>query len=306
MEFGAGLKPDEPIVPNMVRLAKLAEEAGFGYIGIFDDLLLVNHRRNDVYIVLTAIAMSTNQIKIGTWATDAFTRHPLTTAYSIASLDELSGGRAFLGFALGGPHAKALAPGGATLRKSEEALKIIREILSGEKVEINSWEYQLHEPMPHIPIYWGAQAEKSLRLGARIADGVILGGAIGWVDEPVLKGAVSQIEKGASDSGRSLKQLKIWMNINVSLSLDREKAIDGVKSYMETLFSYIRASPDKKKLWPREMFEKKSLSGTPEDCIRAIKVVERCGIDAIMMAITGDKKETLRHLKETVIPSFKE
>ncbi len=305
MEFGAGLKPEEPIVPNMLKLARLSEEAGFGYIGIFDDLLLVDHRRSDLYIVLAAIAMNTNKIKIGTWATNAFTRHPLTTAYSIASLDELSRGRAFLGFALGGPHAKALAPGGATLRKSEEALKIIREILSGEKVEINSWEYQLHEPMPHIPIYWGAQAEKSLRMGGRLANGVILGGPLGWVDEPVLKGAVSIVEKGARDSGRSLKDLKVWMNINVSLSLDREKAIDGVKSYMDTLFSYLRASPEKRRLWPREMFEKKSLSGTPEDCIRAIKVVERCGIDAIMMAITGDKKETLQHLRETVIPSFK-
>ncbi|MEE9134232.1 MAG: hypothetical protein V3U25_00020, partial [Nitrososphaerales archaeon] len=102
-----------------------------------------------------------------------------------------------------------------------------------------------------------------------------------------------------------LKDVKIWLNINVSLSLDREKAIDGVKSYMETLFSYLRASPDKMRLWPKDMFEKKSISGTPDDCIRAIKVVERCGVDAIMMAITGDKKETLRHLKETVIPAFK-
>ncbi len=304
MEFGAGLKPDEPIVPNMVRLARLAEEAGFGYIGIFDDLLLVNHRRSDAYIVLSAVAMSTNRVKIGTWATNAFTRHPLTTAYSIASLDELSGGRAFLGFALGGPHAKALAVGKATHRKSEEALKIIREILSGEKVEINSWEYQLHEPMPHIPIYWGAQAEKSLRLGARITDGVILGGPLGWVDEPVLKGAIKQIEMGAKDAGRNLADLKIWMNIQVSLSLDREKAINEVQSYMETLFSYIRAGNDVRKRFPREMLEKKSISGTPEDCIRAIKVVEGCGVDAIMMNITGDKHETLQHLKDTVLPAF--
>ena len=100
MEFGAGLKPDEPIMPNMVKLARLSEDAGFGYIGIFDDLLLVDHRRSDAYIVLSAIAMNTNKIKIGTWATNAYTRHPLTTAYSIASLNELSGGRAFLGFAL--------------------------------------------------------------------------------------------------------------------------------------------------------------------------------------------------------------
>ena len=43
MEFGAGLKPDEPIMPDMVELGRLSEEAGFDYIGIFDDLLLVDH-----------------------------------------------------------------------------------------------------------------------------------------------------------------------------------------------------------------------------------------------------------------------
>ncbi|MFQ6011212.1 MAG: LLM class flavin-dependent oxidoreductase [Nitrososphaerales archaeon] len=304
MEFGAGLKPDEPIVPNMVNLATLAEDAGFGYIGIFDDLLLVGHRRSDAYIVLPAVAMSTKRVKIRTWATNAFTRHPLTTAYSISSLDELSGGRAFLGFALGGPHAKALAVGKATHQKSEDALKMIRRILAGEKLEVNSWEYQLHEPMPHIPIYWGAQAEKSLRLGARIADGVILGGGLGWVDEPVLRGAVAEIESGAKDAGRNPSDLKIWMNIQVSLSLDREKGIDGVVSYMETLFSYIRADADVRKRFPREMLERKSISGTPEDCIKAIKVVESCGIDAIMMNITGDKHETLQLLKDTVLPAF--
>ncbi|MFQ6010971.1 MAG: hypothetical protein ACE5KG_02240, partial [Nitrososphaerales archaeon] len=53
---------------------------------------------------------------------------------------------------------------------------------------------------------------------------------------------------------------------------------------------------------PREAIAKKALAGTPEDCIRAIKRVEKVGITKLMMIVTGNREETLRLFKESVLP----
>ena len=50
----------------------------------------------DVYVALTAAAIATHTLKLGTGVTNPFTRHPAVAAAAIAGLQELSGGRAVL------------------------------------------------------------------------------------------------------------------------------------------------------------------------------------------------------------------
>ena len=89
------------IVPTMdsaelVETIVLAEELGYSYCMVADEGLML-----DVYAVLGAAARTTSTIRLGA-VTNPYTRHPAATAAAIATIDEMSGGRAFVTLVAGG------------------------------------------------------------------------------------------------------------------------------------------------------------------------------------------------------------
>ena len=76
--------------PEAPREVKLLEELGFDIALIPDSQALAR----EVYVTLTACAVNTNTIRVGPGITNPFTRHPSVTASTIATLNEVSGGRA--------------------------------------------------------------------------------------------------------------------------------------------------------------------------------------------------------------------
>src|SRR5580658_5306695 len=55
----------------------------------------------DPYVRMGAWALATERLKLSTGATNPFTRHPVVTAASVATLQVMSGGRAVLGIGRG-------------------------------------------------------------------------------------------------------------------------------------------------------------------------------------------------------------
>src|SRR5512145_3535936 len=87
--------PSRP-VPEMAALAARAEALGY------DDVWLADERFfREVYASLAAFAAGTTRVRLGRCVTDPYSRHPALTAMAIATLDELSGGRAVLGIGAG-------------------------------------------------------------------------------------------------------------------------------------------------------------------------------------------------------------
>ncbi|HPH48745.1 MAG TPA: LLM class flavin-dependent oxidoreductase, partial [Methanothrix sp.] len=96
--FGIEFVPDEPVY-KIGYMAKLAEDSGFSNVWITD-----HYNNRDVWTTLAALSMMTNKISLGTGVTNPYTRNAAIIASSIASINELSGGRAILGI---GPGDKA-------------------------------------------------------------------------------------------------------------------------------------------------------------------------------------------------------
>ena len=88
----------ETSISSIVALAVTAERLDFDRCWVYDEGLATR----DVFVTMSAIAAATSTLQIGTGITNPYTRHPAQTASGIASLDELSGGRAFLGIGAGG------------------------------------------------------------------------------------------------------------------------------------------------------------------------------------------------------------
>ncbi|MEC8486652.1 MAG: LLM class flavin-dependent oxidoreductase [Actinomycetota bacterium] len=97
MNWSVNLMAKAP-VGEIVELAVLAEQMGYDRCWLFDEGVMTR----DVFVTLAAIAERTSTIKIGPGITNPYVRHPGATAAAIASIDELSDGRAFIGVGAGG------------------------------------------------------------------------------------------------------------------------------------------------------------------------------------------------------------
>src|SRR6202161_1763564 len=93
--------------PRVVAdLARRAEEAGWDGLFVWDH---VTHRKAlrrtiaDPWILLTAAALATSRIRLGTMVTPVPRRRVSKLAREVTTLDRLTGGRMILGAGLGGP-----------------------------------------------------------------------------------------------------------------------------------------------------------------------------------------------------------
>ena len=90
----------------------------------------------DPYVALSAAASSTTRLGLGIGVSNSITRHPAVTASAIASVQELSGGRAVLGLGRGNSSLAYLGAGPATLTEFARQVRQIRQYLSGEGVDV--------------------------------------------------------------------------------------------------------------------------------------------------------------------------
>ena len=90
-EISPGVGPRE-----VQELAGAVERAGFDRLGVSDVALWP-----DTFVVQALCALATERVQIGAMVTNPYSRHPAALAAAVASLQELSGGRAFLGIGVG-------------------------------------------------------------------------------------------------------------------------------------------------------------------------------------------------------------
>jgi probable F420-dependent oxidoreductase len=133
--------------------------------------------------VVTAYAMSTSRIRVGTGVVPIYTRTPATMAQTAATIDDLSVGRLNLGLGVShrpvveGWHGQTIDRPVAEMR---EYVSIVRSILRGEGPPADGakWRtgFQLAglDPRPDMPIYVAGLSPGMLRLAGEVADGVIL------------------------------------------------------------------------------------------------------------------------------------
>src|ERR671917_925718 len=164
-----------------VRLARATEEAGWEAFFVWDHLGFVwGSASSDPWITLSAVAVSTTHLKLGTAITPLARRRPQLVANALASLDLLSGGRMIFGAGLGGVREEFTAfgePGDAKerARMLDEGLTVLDGLWSGEPLTHHGQHYHLENvslaPLPlqrpRIPIWIGGEGAPALRRVAR-------------------------------------------------------------------------------------------------------------------------------------------
>ncbi len=176
---------------TLAQLASEAEAAGWDGFFLWDVLLGGDDMSTDVldpWIALTAIALQTARIKIGTLATPLARERPWLAARRIANLDQVSGGRMICVAGLGFREADFTAfgeEGDARTRaqKLDEGLVILAGLLAGERFSFTGQRYTVEQvtlrprpaqsPRPPIWVAAGWPRKAPFRRAARW-DGVCL------------------------------------------------------------------------------------------------------------------------------------
>src|SRR6476620_6379730 len=135
MDFGFTLKPENSI-ERTIALTRQAEAAGFDHAWLFDSHVLWR----DPYPLLTLMADATTRLRLGTCVTNPATREPSVTASSLATLDELSGGRMDLGIGRGDSARRVLGKPPTTMANTEEAIHVIKDLVEGRSVTFEGTE----------------------------------------------------------------------------------------------------------------------------------------------------------------------
>jgi 5,10-methylenetetrahydromethanopterin reductase len=320
--FGIEFVPADPAT-KIGYLAKLAEDVGFDTIWITD-----HYNNRDVYTTLTMLSLMTNKISFGTGVTNPYTRNSAITASSIASLNEISGGRAILGI---GPGDKATfdAMGidwGKPLTKMRETVSVIRKLLAGERVNIDpegTAGAQLSFTSGKLPIYIGAQGPKMLELAGEVADGVLVNAS-----HPAdFEFAVPMVKKGAEKARRDPKEVEICAYTCFSVDKNREAAINAAKMVVafivagspETVLERHGINPDDGQKIAKAigagdfgsalagvnelMIEAFSICGTPEDCKDRIEELMATGVTQIVVGspIGPNKERSIKLIGKQII-----
>ncbi len=224
--YGIELTPEHPI-DRITDLARQAEAEDF------EAALISSHYFNrDPIATLAQVAAATNEIAVGPAAINPYETHPVTLASSMATIQELSDGRAVFGVGPGDPSALAALniEREKPLRRVLESFKVAQDLWDGQRVSIDgtfeATDAELKYPVDGtIPVYIGAQGPHMIRMSAKHADGLLLNAAhpddVAW--------AAERVEEGLADRPPERGEYDFSVYASVSVAEEAEAAREAAR-----------------------------------------------------------------------------
>ena len=221
-----------------VERVRLAESLGY------DSTYVTHIAGRDSLTVLAAYAAATERIRLGTGVLPIYSRTPVATAQTAATIDELSGGRMVVG--LGVSHKVTVeAWYGQSIDRPVAEMReyagAMRAMFHGEEppaVEGAKWptafRFMGYDVRPEIPIYIAALSPNMLQLAGEIGDGVLL-----WLCDPpyVRDVVIPEVTKGRESAGKTLEGFDIVPAVPSAVTVDRDATLARLRSDLVTYLS---------------------------------------------------------------------
>lgn len=299
MEIGLRIFPGAP-VRALTEAVRRAEASGFTDIWICDDGLT-----RDVYVALAHMAGATQRIRLGTGITNPYTRHPVVTGVAMATLHELSGGRAFLGLGTGGN--LALDPMGLVreqpLARIRDTVRVLRSLWAGERVTYEGKTLSVREaalafPCSDLELWIATRGPQITRLASQVADGLCLSSIpkselfrvqdtvrsaertlprpvkVAWVATVITDETTRRKKKPHFAYALVDSPPEIWAKVGLS-----EPEILRIKETIHTQGLEAASA-----LMPDTVLDEMALVGTPEQVAEEIRsIAKRCALDQVVI-----------------------
>jgi 5,10-methylenetetrahydromethanopterin reductase len=314
---------------ELIQTASLAESKGVESVWVADHCFW-----RDSLSLLAAIAVNTKRVRIGTGVLNPYTRNPAMMATSIATIDELSGGRVILG--IGSGVQKSIEQMGIKADRPLEAVadcvNILRTLLAGKEVTMNGYYGLRHlklnfKPLrEHVPIFIGAIGPHMLRLAGAIGDGILFPAG---TSPKFAEYAIPIVRTAAEGVGRDFRKIDIAALVISSVHENSEKAKralrlaiaysvsgkvgmrsllrSGVKFENSQLLSEIfekigPLDPERaSKHVTNQMIEVLSASGTPAEFKARLEEYRKAGVRLpIVYPVPGESREGMKVMIEAL------
>ena len=248
--------------------------------------------------LLTYAAAVTERLRLGVAVLLTALRTPVHTAKSLATLDQLSGGRLIVGVGLGGNPKVYPAFGLTADRRAArfaEGLRVLKRLWTEPQVTADGEFYRFENasvqprPLqtPHPPLWFGGHHPLALRRAAELGDGFIGAGSAStaaFADQmKVLRGILTE-------TGRDPASFPIGKR--VYLAIDRDRARAGKR--LAEWFGAFYGRP--------ALAEEVSVWGDVDDCVEGLRAVAAAGSGFLMLNPVFDEAEQLERIAADLAP----
>ncbi|MGE3537746.1 MAG: LLM class flavin-dependent oxidoreductase [Candidatus Tectimicrobiota bacterium] len=221
--LGVRLRDSQLALPGMQRLVSLAEQRGL------ESIWLPESVGREAITELTALALGSERIRLGTGIIPVFTRCPTMAAAAMATTATQAPGRVVLGVGIGHRDHQEAGHGihfQQPLQHVREFVTIARHILREGSITSYAGEayriahFQLDHPAPQpVPVYIAALRPQMLRLAGAVADGVLMN----WATVDYIPQAIAYVRQGAEAAGRSPDEVQIACYLRTCVTDDPGK-----------------------------------------------------------------------------------
>ncbi|MFP6817548.1 MAG: LLM class F420-dependent oxidoreductase [Pseudomonadales bacterium] len=269
-------------ISDLAKLAREAEQLGYHSVWVSEHLWhssyvaqrLGSRAYHEPLTVLTAAALATSSIRLGTSVLVLPWHHPVRLAKTIASLDDLADGRVDMGVGVAITEDEFANLGvdfHTRGRRTDDALGAIKALWTMDIPEFDGEFYSFSgmrfEPKPrqkpHPPILIGGGSSAAIRRVVRFGDGWH---ALGQSPE-TMKVAMRKLAEQCVQAGRDVADLHI--SIRCVFDLVDEP-------------------------WDRPVWQRKTLKGTAEEIVATIAAFAEAGVHEIVIDASSTDMRTTR------------
>lgn len=308
-------------IHEMIELAQLADDSGMESIWMSDHLCF-----RDSLTTSMALLAKTEKIKIAPAPMSPYSRHPIISAMSIATMEEFAPGRVIASPGTG--NAAALKEAGMEsprpLKTMREYVEILRCFLAGETVNFQGEMFQINGakmgfyPARPIKMYITAVRPRMLQLAGEIGDGVLLsaGCAPAYIAQ-----CLAEVKKGAERGAKSSSQCDVASFVTTAVADDPREAIEASKMFLAYIFrnkhhaenirmgggtvdqEALAAAVGKRdwqaatKLISDEVVHAHSVSGTPVECRKQLESFIQGGLRLPILLPMGTQEARKRAIE---------
>ena len=271
---------------DLLEVVRTAREAGFELLLAGQHFLVPQFQYLQPVPVLARIAAESGDMEIGTDILQLPLLHPVQVAETVATLDQVCGGRFTLGVGLGYRPVEYESLG---IRRQDrlgrfiEAIELIKRLWTEDRVTFRGEHFRVEEvsiairpvQAPRPPILVAATGDRMVRRAATLADAWSAFGH-GTLDTLVRQTALYR--EALADAGKPFPPERFRVSKELYVAATREQAQAECFPYIRTKYDAYRDWGQDTVLPPGESFEGsmaeltsgRFIIGSPDDCLEAI------------------------------------
>ncbi len=288
-------------IADLISFAREADAAGVDSFWLSED-----PDGWDALQMLAVVARETERIRVGPGVLNPYFRHPSLIAASMATLEALGDGRAFLGFGRGQTEWYERALGietGNPVAALDEAIGLLRQWFEppwtaaspsgATEFAVSRWERVTGPVQEHLPIYLAAVGPKALSTAARLADGVIFNdlASITFMEK-----SIRSVRAEAAAAGRDPDAIRFFARSAVTITDDPEAVYERRKNTV----ALIHVLPGMERLLESPGYDTGAIVARVRETMGTMEVLERGG-NFPELKRAGDFAAARRHIPTALL-----